>query len=270
MASYVTDAIVIHTRRYGEADRLVTLFTHDRGRLTAIAKSSRKPQSRLRGASEPFVVARYEIAEGKSLDIIRSAEIIEPNLGLRDSWTRLQLAGHVAEIAGKITDERFPDPEFYELLSCALKGIADGDSIAVIRFKTLLLDHMGIFPNLTGCSSCGSGKVKGDIHIDVKGYGFLCHDCASESHVYHPVDMKVLYILTALKNRAELSESYEQAALDHTDDVLTILLQAFMQQTLKTVSATKHARTAINNAKNKSCQSDDTNTDIIGSEPESC
>ncbi|MCX6644924.1 MAG: DNA repair protein RecO [bacterium] len=268
MPAFVTDAVVTQTRRYGEADRLVTLFTLERGRLTAIAKSSRKPTSRIRGATETFVVAKFEIAEGRSLDIIRSAEIINPNLGLRDSWTRIQLAGHVAEIANKITDERFPDAEFYELIIEALQKISDGDNTAVIRYKGRILNNMGVFPDLTGCSGCGSGKVRGDVHLDVHGSGFLCADCADESHVFHPVDMDALYILTAVRDGAEPIKSYDKATWDRAEDVLTILLQSFMQQNLKTASAARHARSTENDRENISSTGDDINPVQEKSEPE--
>ena len=259
MPAYVTDAVVIHALRYGEADRLVTLFTLERGKLTAIAKSCRKPTSRLRGATEPFTVSKFEIAEGRSLDIIRSVEIIDPNLGLRDSWTRLQLAGHVAEIAAKITDERFPDAEFYDLILLALRSISQGDNTGVIRFKGRILNHMGIFPDLTGCSGCRSGKVRGDVHLDIHGSGFLCKDCAAETHVFHPVDMDVLYILTAVRDGAEPEKSYGRETWDRAEDVLTILLQSYMQQNLKTASAARHARSNENQRENNSVSEDDIN-----------
>lgn len=260
MPVYVTDAVVIHTLRYGEADRLVTLFTLERGRLTAIAKSARKPVSRLRGATEPFVSAKFEIAEGKSLDIIRSAEVSDPNLGLRDSWTALQLAGHVAEIANKITDERFPDAEFYGFILRALKDICNGENSAVIRYKARILNHMGIFPDLRGCSGCGSGSVRGDIHLDIRGSGFLCNDCAADTHIYHPVDMDVLYILAAVRDDINPENSYDKDTWDRAEDVLTILLQSFMQQNLKTAAAARHARSTENDRENKSVPHDDIKT----------
>jgi DNA repair protein RecO (recombination protein O) len=264
--AYVTDAIVIHARRYGEADRLVTLFTIDKGKISAIANSARKPKSRLRGASEPFVVARFEMAEGKSLDIIRSAEIIDPNLKLRESWKYLQLAGHVAEIANKITVERFPDPDLYGLLIGAIKSICEGEVTAVIQFKADILNHMGVFPDLTGCANCGSGKVKGNVHLDIRGSGFLCDSCASEKHIYHPIGMEVLYILDSIRDGKIPAKSYDRETWNKAEDILTILIQGFMQSNLKTATAARHVRSMESRPENKPDR--DINSGHASAEPE--
>ncbi|HDS30528.1 MAG TPA: DNA repair protein RecO, partial [Firmicutes bacterium] len=114
MAGFITEGIVTGVRRYGEADRLITIFSRDRGKIGAIAKSSRKPKSTIRGASEAFVKARFELAEGKSLAIVRSAEIVDPHLQIRDNWRSLQFAGHVAEIVNKMSEDGVPDPDLYD------------------------------------------------------------------------------------------------------------------------------------------------------------
>lgn len=244
MASYVAEAIVTGARRYGEADRLLTLFTRDRGKVAAIAKSARKPKSRIRAASESFVKARFELAEGRSLHIVRSAEILDPHISLRENWKSLQLAGHVAEIVNRMSEEGAPDPELYNLLDCALDMIGVGRADAVVRFKVALLDHLGIFPDLSGCSECGKSRVAGDVHLDQLNHGFLCGECAEKGHVYHPVPMKVLHLFHSMKNGMISTPEVEDDMLASADDVLTSLLQAFLQDGFKTAKAARHARSA--------------------------
>ena len=255
--SYVTEAIVTGVRRYGEADRLVTLISRDIGRFTAIAKSSRKPKSSLRGGTEPFVRAKFELAKAKTLDIIRCVEIIDTHLPLRDSWTRLQMAGHVAEIANKMTEERFPDAEFYDLLRTAIDRISEGDETAVVRFKVAVLDHMGIFPDLSGCSNCGAVRVRGNVHLDEKGHGFLCSPCAKEMQIHNPVSMKVLHILHDYRNGDENSQSSDQELMDAAEDLLTNLLQSYIQQGFKTSKAAKEARSRGRKRENRPPAPDD-------------
>ena len=177
--------------------------------------------------------------------IVRQAEIIDPHLGIRDQWTRLQLAGHVAEIVNKMTEERMPDEFMYGLLSDSLEKISAGHKDAVVRFKAQLLDHMGVFPDLSGCIECGSGRVKGDVHLTTTHHGFLCDDCAKESHVWHPVPMDVLHILHNLRNGDEevtADDSNGDDLLSTAEDILTTMLQAFLQQGFKTSTAARHAR----------------------------
>jgi len=258
VGSYVTEAIVIGVRRYGEADRLVTLFTRDRGRLTCIAKSARKPTSRLRGISEPFVRSKMELAEGKTLDILRQAEVIDAHLGLRGSWSRLQLAGHVAEIATKLSDEKVPDEVLFELLGEVLDSISNDRRNAVIRFKARLLEHMGVYPDLSCCVRCGSEKVKGDVHLDSSYHGFICAECAKETGTWRPVPMSVLYLLHELQNGNDPGEQ-DTDKFEMVDDILTNLLQQFIQAGFKTASAARHARKA-GLCDNKKASEDETKT----------
>jgi len=250
LASYVTEGIITGCRRYGEADRLLTIFTLEKGRISAIAKSSRKAKSSLSGASEAFVRAKYEMAEGKSLDILRQAEVIDPHLGIRESWTRLQFAGHVAEIVNKMSVERMPDEFLYRLLSDTLESISLGNNDAVMRFKASLLNHMGVFPDLSGCVKCGCGKAKGHVHLATAHSGFLCDECAKELQIWHPVPMTVLHVLHGLRNGNEV-EVGDEELIGSVDDILTTLLQAFLQQGFKTTSATRHARKSACETENK-------------------
>ena len=242
MGSYVTEAIVTGARRYGEADRLITLLTLDRGRKSAIAKSARKAKSKFAGSTETFIKAKFELAEGRSLDIVRHAEVISANLALRENWTRLQLAGHVAEIANKMGEEGVPDPQLYHLLDEAISGITEDRIGSVLIFKVGVLSHMGIFPDLGGCVECGKTRATGQVHLDISRDGFLCSDCASERHIYQPVQMEVLYLLHSINRGDGFGDDVSKVAIESAEDVLTVLLQGFLQAGFKTVKAARHAR----------------------------
>ena len=85
MASYSVNGLVIHRVNTGETDRILTLFTREKGKLSAIAKSSRSAKSRSSGATELFTASKYLLGEGKSLDVVSQIEI-------KSSYCRL---GHV-------------------------------------------------------------------------------------------------------------------------------------------------------------------------------
>ncbi|HLJ56044.1 MAG TPA: DNA repair protein RecO, partial [Chthonomonadaceae bacterium] len=83
MPSYNASGIVVHRTDLGEHDRILTLFTRDKGKLSAVAKGSRRAASRLSGATELFVHARMQLAVGKTLDIVTQCEIQQSFSGLR-------------------------------------------------------------------------------------------------------------------------------------------------------------------------------------------
>ena len=265
MASFVTDAVVTGARRYGEADRLLTLLTPEHGRIGAIAKSARKAKSSFHGAAEVFVYARFELAEGKSLDIVRHAEVIDPHLRIRESWASLQLAGHVAEIANKMGEEKHPDPDLYRLTLTAMRDIDSGRPDAVLRFKVALLDHMGVFPDLGGCVGCGSVRVKGRVHLNEPQGGFLCDDCAKTAGVYHPVSMQVLHVMHTLRSGGDSPPDIDNETFDLTEDLLTNLLQAFLQAGFKTVPAERQARIADRERRKAKAEKSDSNSGASGS-----
>jgi DNA repair protein RecO (recombination protein O) len=234
VGSFVTEGIVIGARRYAEADRLIVIFTRDRGKLSAIAKSARKPRSKLRGGTEAFVRANFEFAEGKTLSIVRHAEVISAGLKLRDDWKLLQLAGHISEIAKKLSEEHVPDEEFYELIANAIEKVGEGDIEAVQIFKAKTLEHMGIFPEIGRCMKCGTSKSSGIVHLDLTRDGFLCADCAADTQVYHPVSMKVLHLLRTLYETGSVPDEFSDDDREKADEVMTLLLQGFIQAPFKT------------------------------------
>ncbi|MFH1676658.1 MAG: DNA repair protein RecO [bacterium] len=234
MADFVIEAIVTGSRRYKETDRLLTLFSREMGRIGAIAKGARKSKSSLSGVTELFVRAKFQIAEGRTLAIVRQAEIIDANPEIREDWTRVRLAGHVAEITNKMSEEKIPDPAVFDMLTAALEGIGNDRADAVVRFKTRLLEHMGVFPDLSSCAKCGKVRVKGEVHLDISNDGFLCTPCAKEAGIYHPVSMKVLHLLHSFRNGDTPDELAEDEIIEKADETLTILLQSFIQIGFKT------------------------------------
>lgn len=244
---------MLNAFRYAEADRILVLLTKDRGRFGAIAKSARKCNSSLSGASEPFVHAKYELAPGRSLAIVRSAEIIDPHLAIRESWTNLQLAGHISEIASMMGVENHPDTELYEITLRAFREVNLKTPHAVLMYKLRLLDILGISPHIDNCLECGAKRVKGKIHLHQSKGGFVCSSCAKRLEIYHPIPMEALYIIKAVKDNSQVPELPDNL-FDIADDLATNLLQSFLQKGFRTYPAVRHVREAVNihNRNNKS------------------
>ena len=86
---YKTEAIVLRQRKLGEADKIVTLFSPQKGKIDAVAKGVRKTRSRISGHVEPLTFGSYLLAEGRDLDIVTQAETVEAFPGLRADLERL-------------------------------------------------------------------------------------------------------------------------------------------------------------------------------------
>ena len=149
-----TQAIILSRRDFGESDRLLTLFTPERGKIRAIAKGARKPQAKLSGHVELFARSDLMIHRGRNLDIITQAELIDPYLGLRENLRRGAYANYVAELLDRFTaDEDISQSELFDLLHRTLKRVADAADprLAARYYELRLLDLVGFRPELTAC-----------------------------------------------------------------------------------------------------------------------
>lgn len=153
---YRISAIVLKRRDQGEADRLLTVLTPDRGKLTLLAKGVRRQASRKAGHIEPFTHVDLLIAKGKSLDLITQAETIEAHRPLREDLWRSTWAYYVAELADAFTIDADPQALLFELLAETLDRLSQGaDPALCVRYYELhLLALVGYQPQLFRCVHC--------------------------------------------------------------------------------------------------------------------
>ncbi|MFQ5342424.1 MAG: DNA repair protein RecO, partial [Anaerolineae bacterium] len=118
---YRTPAIVLKRQDFGEADRILTLFTPAHGKLRVIAKGVRKTTSRKSGHVELFTYSNLLIAKGRNLDIVTQAEMIRPFRGLRQELPRISYAYYIAELVEKFTKEDDENRPLFDLLLATLQ-----------------------------------------------------------------------------------------------------------------------------------------------------
>lgn len=179
--SFKTDAIVLRSIRYGEADRILHLFTPARGRIGAIAKGVRKATSRFGGRLEPYFRLELILHEGRGeLMTVSAAETIEPHARLREHGAALTAAGSASEAVLGLFDTDDPNPPAYNLLAnylfaldrdAELAGRASG-----LAFRAKLLVAAGFAPELAACANCGSRDDL--VAFSPAAGGVTCRECA--------------------------------------------------------------------------------------------
>jgi DNA repair protein RecO (recombination protein O) len=153
---YVTDAIVLSRFDYGEADRIMTIFTPTHGKLKVIAKGVRRTTSRLGGALEPLAELRVQLARGRNFDVVTQVEVTHAWLRLRDSLESAATAWYLAELAERSIEERHEAEGLYALLRRAYELLDEGmDAGRVARwYEMYLADEMGVRPEVDRCVEC--------------------------------------------------------------------------------------------------------------------
>ncbi|MEI6216510.1 MAG: DNA repair protein RecO [Actinomycetes bacterium] len=180
MALYRDQAIVLRTQKLGEADRIITLFTKDHGRLRAVAKGVRRTKSRFGARLEPTSYVDLQLYTGKTFDIVTQAESIE-NFGdsLSNDYQNWTIASAILEAAERFTaQEHEPALQQYLLVVGALKALAHNtydSSLILDAYLLRSLSVAGYAPSLTNCSRCDKpGPHK---YFSLVGGGSVCTDC---------------------------------------------------------------------------------------------
>jgi DNA repair protein RecO (recombination protein O) len=194
---YRVEAIVIRRRDWGEADRLLTLYTRERGKIQAVAKGARKPTSRKSGHIELFTRTKLLIARSRSIDIITQAETSEAYRRLRESLETSTLAHYFAELLDRFTGEAETDHALFDLLSLALAWLCEADdSRLVARYYELrLLELAGFRPELHHCPSCRKQLEPLKSYFSSAQGGVLCPTCGAGRRDAFALSLKAFKVL---------------------------------------------------------------------------
>ena len=175
------DAVVLRHGDYGEADRMLTLYTRQLGKARAIAKGARKMASRKAGHIEPFTHVKLQLAKGRSdIFIVTQAETVDAYLSLRDDLILTGHASYMLELLDRFTyvDET-ENSSIFRLLTESLSRLASNhDPWLVIRYYEIrLLDHLGFRPQLFECTNCGREIRAEDQFFSFSAGGVICPRC---------------------------------------------------------------------------------------------
>ena len=176
---YRTEAIVLGRLDYGEADRILTVYTPQRGKVRIIAKGARRPLSKLGPHLEYFSRSRLMLARGRELDTVTGAETVDAHLGLRADLDAFGHASHMAEILNRLTQDRQENEAVFDLLANSLHLLADGvDPFAVTRhYELALLNLLGYKPELYRCLGCNADLAAVPNALSSRLGGTLCPLC---------------------------------------------------------------------------------------------
>jgi DNA repair protein RecO (recombination protein O) len=181
---------VLRSMRYGEADRILHLYTPARGRVSAIAKGVRRSRSRFGGRLEPFFRIQAELHEGRGeLLTVTGAQTVDPHARLRGDARALDAAARACDAVGRLFETGEPHPGVFNLL-CRQLGLLDQQAggaqapVAAARsgslsFRLKLLLAAGLAPQLGACANCGEPEHL--VGFSGAAGGVVCAACEAGS-----------------------------------------------------------------------------------------
>jgi DNA repair protein RecO (recombination protein O) len=174
---YRERGVVVRTIKLGEADRIVTVITEHRGKVRAVAKGVRKTKSRFGARLEPLSHVALQLYEGRELDIVTQAEVVDPFRAVREDLDRLTRAMAVLEAVDAVSQAGEDDPRLYRMAVGALRTLETADApLLVPAFFWKLLAQQGVSPVLDACAACGADDAD-LVAFDLTEGGALCREC---------------------------------------------------------------------------------------------
>ena len=229
---------MLRSIRLGEADRVLHLYTEQRGRVGAVAKGVRRVRSRFGGRLEPLFRVRLVLHEGRGdLCTVTSAETVNAHALLRERRQSLERATQACEAVLRIFDSAEPNRAAYNLL-CRELALLDSDSAAATRahglaFRLKLLLAAGFLPELAACASCGEREHLGG--FSASAGGVVCPACEAASF---PIDGEAHeFLVSALARPLAEAPSASARALRQADRAISETLEHHAHVRLRRLTA---------------------------------
>jgi DNA repair protein RecO (recombination protein O) len=231
---YRTEGIVLRRHDLGETDRILTLYTRDRGKIRAVAKGVRKPSSKKAGHVELFVRADMLLAEGRTLDVLTQVELLDAYVPLRHDLMRASYAAHIVELVDSFTEDADESRPIFNLLRDGLTWIAHTSDLqrTARYFELRMLELGGYRPELFRCVVCERAIEAVDQFYSTSEGGVVCLDCAAHTPRLRPLSLRALKVLRYMqRNTIDVVEQLALGAPVQTEaerllyDVLTYHLE---------------------------------------------
>ena len=186
METFTVEAVVLRTDDFGDANRVVTLFTKEFGKLEANAYGCRRARSPLSGATQMFNHISAQIVHGSKVDTIREADILNFYDGLTKNLERLAYASFFFEIVNRMTFPRQKEIETFRLLKKSLPALnTRNPKIAALIGACQFMETSGVQLNFSRCVRCGT-EIFGDAAISLLDGGALCMNCVDAANDARP------------------------------------------------------------------------------------
>jgi DNA repair protein RecO (recombination protein O) len=179
--TYPVEAIVLRSRDLGENDRMLTLYTRERGRMTVIAKGARKQGSHLAGCSDALTFCSFLLAHGRQFDYVTQAQPLRSFVNVRRDLSRLGHALVIAELIERATPEHQPNERFYDQVLIVME-LFDGDldpTCAMLWGELKFAQILGYAPVLDRCARCGR-ELGAKATFSADAGGLMCGACPAK------------------------------------------------------------------------------------------
>jgi DNA repair protein RecO (recombination protein O) len=233
-----TDAVLLRRVPYGESDLIVTVYTRDRGKLTAMARGGRRSRKRFGGALGLFTVSTLELSgrAGAEMWTLSAAQVRRSFANLATDVATLAHASYGTELVRELTAPEQPEPALLDLLVELYDSLGERGAVpdALRSFELRLLTEVGLAPVLDRCVGCGAAgdALSAGAVVDPGRGGVVCAGCA-EAGVRgrpRPLSPRARALLMAARAASSLAAAASspapdrEPAIEARDAMLAVIL----------------------------------------------
>lgn len=220
------EALILRHQRWGEADRILTIFSKEHGKMKVIAKGVRKTTSRKAGHIELFMQSTLQLAKGREFWILTQVETINAFLALREDLQKMSIASYVIELLDKFTYDDGANPRLYRLVIETLERLCTDDPVfTVLRYYELrLLDLLGYRPQLFQCIGCQEDIRAENQYFSALVGGVICPRCAHKYEDARRISVSALKYIRHFQR-----SSYKESLAASPEEEVTLEIERILQ-----------------------------------------
>ncbi|MDH5427740.1 MAG: DNA repair protein RecO [Nitrospirota bacterium] len=177
-----TRGIILKSQKWGDADRIITVYSPNFGKIRGAARGARRMKTRFGGVLEPFGLVDLTLFQKtpESLGQISQIDLVSSYSSIRENLTVMTAAARMVKMVEAITVDRDPNPGMYAALVHGLESLCPEDDVALsaLLFQIHVLGHTGFRPQFDSCTECGQmAQGHRPQWFSPRLGGVVCHDC---------------------------------------------------------------------------------------------
>jgi len=231
---YRTEAVILRRTDFGEADRLLTIYTPQHGKQRVVAKGVRKTSSKLAGHLELFTHTALMLAVGRNLDVVTQSHVVQSFSTLRQEARRLFCGYYAIELLDRLSEEDDPNRPMFELLTQTLATLDASRSpdLALRSYELHLLGLAGYRPQLFHCASCHEALNEDSAHFSSAAGGALCPRCGRADRAAQAMGLSCFKLMRYLQSQP--LEAADRLMISATTcGEAELLLRAYLRRVLE-------------------------------------
>lgn len=232
---FTTDVINLKSYSISEADKIILMYSKEKGLIKGVAKGIKKPNNKLGGRMDMLVANKLMLNKGRNLDTICQAEALNTFINLRKDMDKLFYAMYASEIVANFGIENDPNSEdifnlFYSFLDKLSKAEKkEHVMLCLLRFQLKIMEITGYSIELGSCIKCLKTLNEGDIYFSIENGGILCPDCANELSKKIKIPYKIKEFLSViLEKDFESNTKYDDLVTEKICDSCINLLKNYI------------------------------------------